>query len=72
MRGIVIDHAAAVVAGRGEEHFKCRAIEYILTGMNFVAQIDARLVIGIQNRVQRRPNSVNAVSISPAGRCGHG
>ena len=70
--GIVQDIAARVVVHALQEHLEGDAVVQILTRMDLVAEVDARLVEGIQDRRQRRASSSNAVSTSPAGRCGHG
>src|SRR5438552_16087759 len=51
VRRIVIDVAALVAADRVEEHLEGRAVEHVLARMDLVADIDAVLVIDIEDRL---------------------
>ena len=51
MRGIVIDVAALVAADRFEEQLEGGAVENILAGMELIAEIDAILVIDVEDRL---------------------
>ena len=51
MRRVVIDVAALVAADRVEEHLEGRAVEHVLARMDLVADIDAILLIDIEDRL---------------------
>ena len=54
MAWIVQDVAARMVAGPLEEHLERDAVVQILAGMDFVADVDARLVERVQDRLPAR------------------
>ena len=51
VRRVVIDHAARVVADSLQEHLERGTVEYILTGMDFIAYVNAILFIDIKDRL---------------------
>ena len=72
MRGIVEDVAALVALQRLEEALEGRAVENVLARMDFIADVDARFVEGVEDRLPAPASSSKAVSISPGARCGQG
>ncbi len=50
MRGIIVDRAARVVAGTLEQHLEGDAVADVLARMDLKTEIDASLVIGVQDR----------------------
>ena len=54
MRGIVVDPAALMAAEPVEEKLKSRAVEDILAGMDLEADIDAMLLLDIEDRPTAR------------------
>ena len=72
MRGIVVDRAALVAFQRVEEPLEGRAVEHVLAGMDFIADVDAGLVKALRIGFQRCASSSKAVSIRPGARCGQG
>ena len=51
MRRIVVDVAARVPADRVEEHLEGGAVENVLARMDLVADVDAGVVIGVEDRL---------------------
>ena len=50
VRRVVVDVAALVAADRVEEHLEGGAVEHVLAGMNLEADVDAGLVIDVEDR----------------------
>jgi len=61
-----------MIPGALQKHFKRNPIVQIFAGMNLKAQIHSRMFKRIQNGTPARRQLFKAVSISPAGLCGHG
>ena len=55
-----------------EEHLEGDAVEQVLAGMDLVADVDASLVIGVEERLPALGQFVEGFSIRPGGRCGQG
>ena len=51
MRGVVVDRAALVALQRVEEPLEGRAVEHVLAGMDFVGDVDAGVVEGVEDRL---------------------
>ena len=69
---VVQNIRALVLVHRFQKSLERHAIVKILARMQLVADIHARFIEKFRIGVHRRPNSSNASSINPAGRCGHG
>ena len=72
VRRVVVDVAARMAVDRVEEHLEGGAVEQVLAGMDLVADVDAGLVEGVEDRPPAPASSSKAVSIRPGGRCGQG
>ena len=67
MRGIVVDRAALVAADRVEEPLEGRAVEHVLAGMDFVADVAAGVVEGVEDRPPA-PGEFGEGGLDQAGR----
>ena len=69
----IVENIAALVAVHTlQEHLERDPVVQVLTRMDLVTDVDPGFVEASRIGRQRRANSSNAVSTSPAGRCGHG
>ena len=50
MGRIVVDRATRVIAGALVEHLEGNAVAYVLAWMDLVAEVDARFLIGVEDR----------------------
>ncbi len=50
MRRIVVDRAARMVAGALQKHLEGGAVEHVFAGVDFIAEVDAGFVIGVEDR----------------------
>ena len=67
MAGVVIDVAARMIADALEEHFERVAVEQILGRMNLEAEIDARRIIGVEDRLPAARLFVETFLDQPGG-----
>ena len=65
--GVVVDVAALVAADRVEEHLEGVAVEHVLARMDFEAEIDAVVVVGIEDRLPAPRLLGEAVLDQPGG-----